>query len=53
MMGVHCKYLGSASSGPETSVSVIMAVPALSQAEKRQYSQDNDDQANQINQTVH
>src|ERR1041385_7081594 len=52
MTGVHCRYLGSASSGPAISVSAIMLRP-LPQAEKRQHCQDHHHQTDQINQTVH
>src|ERR1044071_2749232 len=52
MTGVHCRYLGSASSGPAISVSAIM-LQSLSQAEKRQHCQDHHHQTDQINQTVH
>src|SRR3954453_2684060 len=50
--GVHCRYLGSASSGPVTSFSASMIRP-LSQAEKRQHSQNDHHQTDEINQTVH
>src|SRR3954464_14794147 len=50
--GVHCRYFGSASSGPAMSDSAIMIRP-LSQAEKRQHSQNDHDQTDEIDQTVH